>query len=131
MKLRLFAFSGIFLFVTVCIAQKNEQSKQLVAVQRSSNLSLNDILHFKSLINIKTRRENNNDVVEKFNNEMGSRDLTKTWIEKNRKSPLHQILRILKILLHFRCSIAVNVPTASPSQILLHVDQYHIDAKNS
>src|SRR5438034_3839104 len=39
MKLRLFAFSGIFLFVTVCIAQKDEQSKQLVAVQRSSNLS--------------------------------------------------------------------------------------------
>ncbi len=39
MKLRLFALSGFFLFVTVCIAQNNEQSKKLVAVQRSSNLS--------------------------------------------------------------------------------------------
>src|SRR5258705_10636051 len=38
-KLRLFAFSGIFLFVTVCFAQNNGQSKQPVARQKGNNLS--------------------------------------------------------------------------------------------
>src|SRR5258706_5586388 len=39
MKLRLFTFSGIFLFITVSFAQNNEQTKQSIAVQRTISLS--------------------------------------------------------------------------------------------
>jgi len=55
--------------------------------QRLGSLSLSEILRFKSMTDLKTRKEENRDVVNKFNKELQSRNLTNVWLEQNEIKP--------------------------------------------